>query len=243
MVKDNAPNYYDENISMAAIYGAQERLLQELTEKVDQTALNQFIFSADEVTVSAWEELAGVDQAYADLEERRRLLISSIYGKPKASYSTLEEDSRAITGLENKFSITDNILLIEFLGGLTDAELRRHTRYIKVLIPAHLEMQYIFTAPTEIYVSDRTRGFLYRHQSTGEDSLSGEYPLQAYQADINESGATITAKSERNIFRSRLTGTRPDVNIKTDFNQGEFNQRLQTSFHKVVYTLAGENEF
>lgn len=141
------PKFYRDVYEMEEILKTEGRLCDKIESSNEQTLGNVFIDTADEKTISAWEDFLGINlMKHRTLDERRRMVKSFIIGSGKVSASSIIEMISAYTGagVEVRFEPIDeagnNQLCIDFdRGSNSNVYLSDIEALISKKIPAHID--------------------------------------------------------------------------------------------------------
>lgn len=203
------PRFYYDVFEMVEILKADGRLADDIEVGMETTLANCFIDTADEATISQWEQFLEIFLIrHRSLEERRNLIKSFMIGVGNISASTLCSIISAYTGstVECKFEPADsegnNKLFIIFdRGKHAEIYLADIGALILKKIPAHIcysiIMDLVPDKPLELTVGVKACGISKRIHSRAEQADSSIFAIRtAFRAGFAVGGIHKIIRAE-----------------------------------------------
>jgi hypothetical protein len=150
-IKTYYPRFYDEVLEMDAIWRANGKLIDDSTNGIDLVINNNFIITADSLTLTRWEQFLGLEtDAAQSLDARRNAVLAFISGDYKISASSLKESIKLLAGVDVEISFETQdeygnfILKTEIVGGnyVPATTWKNIFKLYQDRLPAHIATQF-----------------------------------------------------------------------------------------------------
>lgn len=146
-LKSLLPDYYDDVLDMQYLMQAEQFLIDDLAQVIDEEQRNQFVLTANERGIEVWETLVGLDNIGAlDLETRRYNVLTKLLPPKPITIRYLREVVRLLN-IEAVLKVDGPKFHVDVEVVTTDPQaVKRLTNLLEGLVPANMT----FTAFNQI---------------------------------------------------------------------------------------------
>lgn len=239
-LKTYLPDFYESIADVRDFLKALGLQMDEVHSDTMQARDNNFIFLADEKTVSRLEQFMYIPYDPArTLDERKRLVASFFVGFGKMSASKIKDIVYTFTNAASDVFFQDSTVSIEIERGTSASiYLIDLDTILSRRIPAHLPFVLVIKYTVETTISAKTSGYLFNYPLTNTLKC-GTHPESATLGKIESADINVSADVEEQVFDYKLCGTTPDISTLGFISGSNINTDCEPVQQTFDYVLCG----